>query len=131
MNLPFSPPLGRIGQLTGGDSRNHTHGPWVGPRAVLANRGLVNRPSSGSSPFVLCLKHVSVLDHWAVCRCFAKLFGEASTAPFIAFLIHFLQVFAYWNKGWSASLRRFAKSDWRSSGFSFYVLSRLFVPFCA
>uniref|UniRef100_M1DI81 Uncharacterized protein n=1 Tax=Solanum tuberosum TaxID=4113 RepID=M1DI81_SOLTU len=53
------------------------------------------------------------------------------TTPFIAFLILLLQGFAYWNKGRSASLRRIAKCDWRCSGFSFFVLFSLFVPFCA
>ncbi|WMV37261.1 hypothetical protein MTR67_030646 [Solanum verrucosum] len=89
------------------------------------------RLSSSSSPFVLCLQHLCVLDHWAVYFYFAELIGEATTASFIGFLIVLLQGFAYWHKGWSASLRRIVKHAWRCSGFRFFILFSFFVPFCA
>ncbi|WMV33194.1 hypothetical protein MTR67_026579 [Solanum verrucosum] len=63
------------------------------------------RPSAVSSLFRVCLKHLHVLDHW--------------------------RGFAHWNKGRSESLRQIAKYAWRCSGFSFFVLFSLFVPFCA
>ncbi|KAG5609762.1 hypothetical protein H5410_021043 [Solanum commersonii] len=39
---------------------------------------------SGSSPFNFCLQHLRILNHWAIWCCFAKLFGDAPTTPFIA-----------------------------------------------
>ncbi|KAG5600140.1 hypothetical protein H5410_031510 [Solanum commersonii] len=37
---------------------------------------------------------------------------------------------AHWNIRRSTTLRRFVKWTWRSSGLRFFVLFRLFVPFC-
>uniref|UniRef100_M1E0Y5 Uncharacterized protein n=1 Tax=Solanum tuberosum TaxID=4113 RepID=M1E0Y5_SOLTU len=88
-------------------------------------------PSSSSQPFVLCLQHLCILDHWVVYFCFTELIGEAPTAPFIAFLIPLLLGFAYWNKGRSVSLQRIAKHAWRCSSFSFFVVFSLFVLLCA
>uniref|UniRef100_M1DSI9 Uncharacterized protein n=1 Tax=Solanum tuberosum TaxID=4113 RepID=M1DSI9_SOLTU len=89
------------------------------------------RLSSGSSPFYACLQHLCVLDHGSVYFYFAELIGDTPNAPFIAFLILFLQGFAYRNKGRSMSSRRFVKCAWRCSGFSFFILYSIFVPFCA
>ncbi|KAG5619681.1 hypothetical protein H5410_004899 [Solanum commersonii] len=65
----------------------------------------VIRPFSSSSPFVLWLQHLCILDHWEVYFCFAKLIEEMSIAPFIAFFIFLHRGFAYWNNSRSASLR--------------------------
>ncbi|KAG5599313.1 hypothetical protein H5410_030683 [Solanum commersonii] len=71
----------------------------------MSSNDLVTLPSSVLSPFRACLQHLHVLDQWAG--------------------------FAYWNKGRSEYLWRIAKFSWRCSGFSFFVLFSLFVPFYA
>uniref|UniRef100_M1CCK6 Uncharacterized protein n=1 Tax=Solanum tuberosum TaxID=4113 RepID=M1CCK6_SOLTU len=46
-------------------------------------------------------------------------------------LIHFLQGFAYWNKGRFMSFRRLAKLNSAIRKIPFLVFSALFAPFCA
>lgn len=40
------------------------------------------RPSSNSSPFMLCILRLCLLDHCAESFYFTKLLGEMQTAPF-------------------------------------------------
>uniref|UniRef100_M1DIH5 Uncharacterized protein n=1 Tax=Solanum tuberosum TaxID=4113 RepID=M1DIH5_SOLTU len=54
-----------------------------------------------------------------------------ANCSFSHLLIHFLQGFAYWNKGRCMSIRRLAKLDSTIRRLSFLVFSVLFAPFCA
>ncbi|KAG5606330.1 hypothetical protein H5410_027822, partial [Solanum commersonii] len=60
-----------------------------------------------------------------------KYLAKSQLLVLSVFFIFFLQGFAYWNKVRSESIQRIAKCAWRCSGFRFFVLFSLFVPFCA
>ncbi|KAG5590364.1 hypothetical protein H5410_040878 [Solanum commersonii] len=74
-----------------------------------------------------CLQHLCILDHWVAYFWFTELIGEAPTAPLIPFLILLLLGFAYWNKGWSASLQR----SQACLAMLKLQLLRSFQPFCS